>query len=70
MQHQRRLAGAVGSQQGDPLPRVHVAITGARRPAHIEGIAPAAEIEVSEGEGAEIDELSGAAKAWGLTPDG
>jgi aryl-alcohol dehydrogenase-like predicted oxidoreductase len=51
-------------------PGVHVAITGARRPAHIEGIAPAAEIELSEDELAEIDELTGAAKAWGLTPDG
>ena len=51
-------------------PGVQVAITGARRPAHIEGIAPAAEIELSEDEVAEIDELSGAAKAWGLTPDG
>ena len=51
-------------------PGVQVAITGARRAAHIEGIAPAAEIELSEDEVAEIDELSGAAKAWGLTPDG
>ncbi len=51
-------------------PGVHVAITGARRPAHIEGIAPAAEIELSEDELAEIDQLSGAARAWGLTPEG
>jgi aryl-alcohol dehydrogenase-like predicted oxidoreductase len=50
-------------------PGLHVAITGARRPAHIEGIAPAAEIELSEDELAEIDELTGAAKAWGLTPE-
>ena len=50
-------------------PGVHVAITGARRPAHIEGIAPAAEIELSEDELAEIDELTGAARAWGLTPE-
>jgi aryl-alcohol dehydrogenase-like predicted oxidoreductase len=51
-------------------PGVHVAITGARRPAHIEGIAPAAEIELSEDELAEIDQLSGTARAWGLTPEG
>jgi aryl-alcohol dehydrogenase-like predicted oxidoreductase len=51
-------------------PGVHVAIAGARRPAHIEGIAPAAEIELSEGELQEIDDLTGAAKAWGLTPEG
>jgi aryl-alcohol dehydrogenase-like predicted oxidoreductase len=51
-------------------PGVHVAITGARRPAHIEGIAPAANIELTGDELAEIDELTGAAKAWGLTPEG
>jgi aryl-alcohol dehydrogenase-like predicted oxidoreductase len=51
-------------------PGVHVAIAGARRPAHVEGIAPAAEIELSKGELAEIDELTGAGKAWGLTPEG
>jgi aryl-alcohol dehydrogenase-like predicted oxidoreductase len=51
-------------------PGVHVAIAGARRPAHVEGIAPAAEIDLSEDELAEIDELSGAARAWGLTPEG
>ena len=51
-------------------PGVHVAITGARRPAHVEGIVPAAEIELSEAELAEIDELAGAGKAWGLTPEG
>ena len=50
-------------------PGVHVAITGARRPAHIEGIAPAAEIDLSDDELAEIDELTGAGKAWGLTPE-
>ena len=50
-------------------PGVHVAITGARRPAHVEGIAPAAEIELSEDELAEIDELTGAGRAWGLTPE-
>ncbi len=51
-------------------PGVHVAITGARRPAHVEGIAPAAGIELSGDELAEIDELTGAGKAWGLTPEG
>ncbi len=50
-------------------PGVHVAITGARRPAHVEGIAPAAEIRLSEDELTEIDELTSAAKAWGLTPE-
>jgi aryl-alcohol dehydrogenase-like predicted oxidoreductase len=51
-------------------PGVHVAIAGARRPAHVEGIVPAAEIELSDDELAEIDELTGAGKAWGLTPEG
>jgi aryl-alcohol dehydrogenase-like predicted oxidoreductase len=51
-------------------PGVHVAIAGARRPGHVEGIAPAAEIELSEDDLAEIDERSGAARAWGLTPEG
>jgi aryl-alcohol dehydrogenase-like predicted oxidoreductase len=51
-------------------PGVHVAITGARRPAHIEGVAPGAEIDLSDAELAEIDELTGAARAWGLTPEG
>jgi aryl-alcohol dehydrogenase-like predicted oxidoreductase len=51
-------------------PGVHVAIAGARRPAHAEGIAPAADIRLSDDELAEIDELSGAARAWGLTPEG
>jgi len=36
----------------------------------VEGIAAAAEIELSADELAQIDELSGAAKAWGLTPEG
>jgi aryl-alcohol dehydrogenase-like predicted oxidoreductase len=51
-------------------PGVHVAIAGARRPAHVEGIASAAEIELTDEDLAEIDELTGAAKAWGLTPEG
>jgi len=50
-------------------PGVHVAITGARRPAHVEGIAPAAEIRLSQDELTEIDELTGAGRAWGLTPE-
>jgi aryl-alcohol dehydrogenase-like predicted oxidoreductase len=51
-------------------PGVHVAIAGARRPDHVEGIAPAAGIQLSDSELAEIDELCGAARAWGLTPEG
>jgi aryl-alcohol dehydrogenase-like predicted oxidoreductase len=51
-------------------PGVHVAIAGARRPAHVKGIAPATEIELSAGELAEIEELSGGGQAWGLTPEG
>jgi aryl-alcohol dehydrogenase-like predicted oxidoreductase len=51
-------------------PGVHVAITGARRPAHVDGIAPAADIDLTDEELAEIDELTGAARAWGLTPEG
>jgi aryl-alcohol dehydrogenase-like predicted oxidoreductase len=73
--------GAFAEQRGYTLPQlavawvlaqpgVHVAIAGARRPAHVEGIAPAAEIDLSEDELAEIDELSGAGRAWGLTPEG
>jgi aryl-alcohol dehydrogenase-like predicted oxidoreductase len=50
-------------------PGAHVAIVGARRPAHVEGIAPAAEIELGDDDLAEIDELSGAGRAWGLTPE-
>ena len=51
-------------------PGVHVAISGARRPAHVDGVAPAADIELSDDELAEIDELTGAGRAWGLTPEG
>ena len=51
-------------------PGATVAIVGARRPAHVEGIAPAAEVSLSEDDIAEIDELTGAARAWGLTPEG
>jgi aryl-alcohol dehydrogenase-like predicted oxidoreductase len=48
---------------------VHVAIVGARRPAHVEGIAPAADIDLTDDDLAEIEELA-AGKAWGLTPEG
>jgi aryl-alcohol dehydrogenase-like predicted oxidoreductase len=51
-------------------PGVHVAIVGARRPAHVEGIAPAADIDLTEADLAEIDELASAGKAWGITPEG
>jgi aryl-alcohol dehydrogenase-like predicted oxidoreductase len=51
-------------------PGVHAAIAGARRPAHVEGVTPAADIHLSEDDRAEIDELTGAARAWGLTPEG
>jgi aryl-alcohol dehydrogenase-like predicted oxidoreductase len=51
-------------------PGVHVAITGARRPAHVEGIRPAAEIDLTDEDLTEIDELTGAGRAWGLTPEG
>jgi aryl-alcohol dehydrogenase-like predicted oxidoreductase len=51
-------------------PGVHVAIVGARRPAHVEGVTPATDIHLSEDDRAEIDELTGAGRAWGLTPEG
>jgi len=51
-------------------PGVHVAIAGARRPAHVEGIAPAAGIRLSEDDLREIDALTEAGRAWGLTPEG
>ena len=73
--------GAFAEQRGYTLPQlavawvlaqpgVHVAIAGARSPAHVEGIAPAAEIDLSADELAEIDDLSGTGRAWGLTPEG
>jgi aryl-alcohol dehydrogenase-like predicted oxidoreductase len=49
-------------------PGVHVAITGARRPAHIDGIAPAADMRLSDADLAEIEELTKAGRAWGLAP--
>jgi aryl-alcohol dehydrogenase-like predicted oxidoreductase len=49
-------------------PGVHVAITGARRRAHVDGIAPAADVRLGEADLAEIDELTRAGRAWGLAP--
>jgi aryl-alcohol dehydrogenase-like predicted oxidoreductase len=52
-------------------PGVHVAITGARRPDHIEGVAPAAEIELSADDLAEIDRIMEASvQVAGPTPEG
>jgi aryl-alcohol dehydrogenase-like predicted oxidoreductase len=51
-------------------PGVHVAIVGARRPDHVEGIAPAADIELSGEDLAEIEELMApAAQVAGPRPD-
>ena len=51
-------------------PAVHVAIVGARRPDHIEGTAPAAEIELSEADLGEIHEIMGRmAPVGGPTPE-
>jgi hypothetical protein len=36
----------------------------------VEGITPAAEIRLSADDLAEIDELTAAGRAWGLTPEG
>jgi aryl-alcohol dehydrogenase-like predicted oxidoreductase len=52
-------------------PAVHVAIVGARRPAHIEGAAPAAEIHLDEDAMARVEEiLAQAAIVGGPTPEG
>lgn len=52
-------------------PAVHVAIVGARRPAHIEGAAPAAEITLDRATLGRIDAiLDEAAKVGGPTPEG
>jgi aryl-alcohol dehydrogenase-like predicted oxidoreductase len=49
---------------------VHVAIAGARRPDHIEGVAPAAEIRLGEEELAEIDRImQEAATVRGPSPE-
>ena len=51
-------------------PAVHVAIVGARRPDHIDGTAPAAEIELSEADLGEIEEIMGRmAPVGGPTPE-
>jgi aryl-alcohol dehydrogenase-like predicted oxidoreductase len=51
-------------------PGVHVAIAGARRPGHIEGVAPATDIELSDDDLAEIDRiLEGVVQAAGPTPE-
>jgi aryl-alcohol dehydrogenase-like predicted oxidoreductase len=48
-------------------PAVHVAITGARRPDHVEGVARAAQISLSEDDLAEIDRIAAGAGrvTWG-----
>jgi aryl-alcohol dehydrogenase-like predicted oxidoreductase len=52
-------------------PAVHVAIAGARRPDHIEGIAPATEIELNADDMAEIDRIVEASvHVAGPTPEG
>ena len=52
-------------------PAVHVAIVGARRPAHIEGAAPAAEVHLDEDALARVEEiLAQAAMVGGPTPEG
>ena len=50
-------------------PAVHVAITGARRPDHVEGVVPAADISLSEDDLAEIDRVAtGADRVSGGAP--
>jgi aryl-alcohol dehydrogenase-like predicted oxidoreductase len=52
-------------------PAVHVAIVGARRPAQLDGTAPAADIELSEADLREIDAiLADAVPVWGPHPEG
>jgi aryl-alcohol dehydrogenase-like predicted oxidoreductase len=52
-------------------PAVHVAIVGARRPAHIEGAAPAAGVHLDSDTMARIEEILGqAAMVGGPTPEG
>ena len=52
-------------------PAVHVAIVGARRPSQLEGTAPAADIELSAEELAEIDAIvADAVPVWGPHPEG
>lgn len=52
-------------------PGVHVAVVGARRPDHIEGTAPAADIELPEDDLERIDSImEGAVAVAGPTPEG
>ena len=52
-------------------PGVHVAIVGARRPDHIEGTAPAADVELSDDDLARVDSImEGAVSVAGPTPEG
>ena len=52
-------------------PAVHVAIVGARRPAHLDETAEAADIKLSEGDLQEIDAImAGAVPVWGPHPEG
>jgi aryl-alcohol dehydrogenase-like predicted oxidoreductase len=52
-------------------PAVHVAIVGARRPAHVEGAAPAAEVELDSEALARVEEiLEQATAVGGPTPEG
>jgi hypothetical protein len=49
-------------------PAVHAAIVGARRPSHLEGTTSAADVDLSEEELREIDDiLSDVVPVWGLT---
>jgi aryl-alcohol dehydrogenase-like predicted oxidoreductase len=52
-------------------PAVHVAIVGARRPTHIEGAAPAADVQLDEDALARVEQILGqAAMVGGPTPEG
>jgi aryl-alcohol dehydrogenase-like predicted oxidoreductase len=52
-------------------PAVHVTIVGARRPSQLDGTAPAADIQLSETDLADIDTiLADAAPVWGPHPEG
>jgi aryl-alcohol dehydrogenase-like predicted oxidoreductase len=52
-------------------PAVQVAIVGARRPSQLDGTAPAADIELSETDLAEINAiLQDAMPVWGPHPEG
>ena len=52
-------------------PAVHTAIVGARRPSHLEGTTSAADVDLSEEDLREIDDiLSDAVPVWGPHPEG